>query len=717
VTNLRNKWLKTALGIAILAIVVTGCSVVGNAQTLPAVAEGKKLYSAECSSCHGEKGDRLPIAPLNSKEFLNSRGDATLMTVVSEGKGTMQAFSKERGGPWNADAIRSVLAYISSMSGRTSSSLLADEGRKAFQESCSRCHGAEGDRIPIAPLNARGFLEGRTDSELVKTISEGKGVMPAFSKELKDEQVRAVVSYLRYNVDMKVAGLAKAGRDLYMGNCLSCHGERGDRIPNISLSSVEYLEKLGDGALISSINDGKGVMPGFGRSKGGSFAPTDIAAILAYVKSWAGVNATSALAGPGVSGEGTDLFARNCAPCHGQNGENVAGVRLKSKEFLVAKTDPVIIQTISQGNAKGMPAWSKELGGPLSKEQIESIVKYLKSSAGSTAAAPETAAPKTGAPAAPSSGGALASSGGNPAAGKEIFMKNCTACHGETRDKVPTCKLHDKDFLKEKGDATLINSITNGKGPMPTWGKSKGGILSDEDIKNVVAFLKDAAGLKEGDTATATPPAASKDSGASGDAALAGKGKEVYTANCVGCHGPNRDLQANCKLHDKSWLAQKGDDGLFNAITKGKAGTIMPAWEGKISPDDIKAIVAYLKQAASGVASADPTGGSAPGAMTNVALVQEKAFPDVPLSGPAVEGKEIFQSTCAMCHGKDGLRIQQCPIGRKSWIQGNSPEGLFSRISQGKPNRGMPTWNKELGGTLAPDQIRAVMAYLGEVAQ
>src|SRR5947209_1596193 len=88
-----------ALGILLATLgVVAGCfaqsALKSTATPKNAVDEGHGLFQSECVTCHGDKGDRIPVAPLNSREFLDSRGDATLAAVIGEGKGVMPAWGK-----------------------------------------------------------------------------------------------------------------------------------------------------------------------------------------------------------------------------------------------------------------------------------------------------------------------------------------------------------------------------------------------------------------------------------------------------------------------------------------------------------------------------------------------------------------------------------------------------------------------------------------------
>lgn len=581
-----------ALGFAILSVI--GCTSVGGSAREAredTVALGRQIFVANCVVCHGEKGDRVPAAPLNVKEFLDMRGDVTLEYVIREGKGVMPAWGDARGGPLSRDQVRAVVAYLNASAGRNSPTILASSGLAVYRQQCERCHGERGDRIAAVPLNRKSFLDARTDVQITSVISNGKGQMPAFrtgvQNPLSDEQVQALVSYLRYNANSAAAEEVREGRDLYMANCLSCHGERGDRVPNVALKSPDFLSRLGDGKITSVISNGTGAMPGFGPTKGGTLQAAQIGTLLAYLKSSAGLPADAAIIGPERSGRGRDIYMANCAGCHGESGDKIPGANLRSREYLDARTDEALRRQISQGNARGMPAWGQAAGGPLSTTDIQSVIDYLRGVAEPTASgAPQRQVTPVVTPAVSASSAV--------SRGRELFARHCVICHGESRDRIPTAKLADSSWLQQRGDDALSQAVANGKGTMPSWGKEKGGPLTQDDIAAILTYLKNAA---SGNAAGAAGPV---DAGQPASINLnqeAARGKTLYEQNCLACHGDSRDKVAKAKLNDARWLAERGDEALAQSIANGKGA--MPAWGrskgGPLDDDGIAALLSFLK--------------------------------------------------------------------------------------------------------------------------
>ena len=92
---------------------------------------------------------------------------------------------------------------------------------------------------------------------------------------------------------------------------------------------------------------------------------------------------TCALASPVLAAEdGGDLFAQNCSACHQPKGEGVAGAfpPLAGNKFVVGDPKgPAYVVTHGRG---GMPNFS----GDLDDKQIATILSFVRSSWGNTAA-------------------------------------------------------------------------------------------------------------------------------------------------------------------------------------------------------------------------------------------------------------------------------------------------------------------------------------------
>ena len=74
-----------------------------------------------------------------------------------------------------------------------------------------------------------------------------------------------------------------------------------------------------------------------------------------------------------------------------------------------------------------------------------------------------------------------------------LFEKKCATCHGKDGEaKTMKAKfnharnLTDAQWQSEVSDERLFNSISNGKGKMPAWGKK----LSEAQINSLVVYVR-----------------------------------------------------------------------------------------------------------------------------------------------------------------------------------------------------------------------------------
>lgn len=78
--------------------------------------------------------------------------------------------------------------------------------------------------------------------------------------------------------------------------------------------------------------------------------------------------------GSGGKADGSQVFASNCVPCHGQTGTQMPGVALFDKKFI---GDKDVVAIVTNGTAKGMPSFK----GRLSDDEIHAVADWVKSSA------------------------------------------------------------------------------------------------------------------------------------------------------------------------------------------------------------------------------------------------------------------------------------------------------------------------------------------------
>jgi len=82
----------------------------------------------------------------------------------------------------------------------------------------------------------------------------------------------------------------------------------------------------------------------------------------------------SGLSGSSGSSSGRQVFARNCARCHGASGQGKNGPKLAGKSL----GQDAIEQTVSDGRPPKMPAFGKQL----SASEIKAVAAYVRSLGG-----------------------------------------------------------------------------------------------------------------------------------------------------------------------------------------------------------------------------------------------------------------------------------------------------------------------------------------------
>lgn len=177
---------------------------------------------------------------------------------------------------------------------------------------------------------------------------------------------------------------------------------------------------------------------------------------------------------------GKAAFGDNCAPCHGTGAAGAKGFpNLNDDDWLWGGKIEQIVQTIEFGARSGhakahegnMLAFGKD--GVLKPDEIVTVANYARSLSGLPTR-----------------------QGYDKAKGEKIFADNCAACHGadgKGNQELGAPNLTDKIWLYGSDEATVIETITNGRGGvMPSWASR----LDAPTIKALAVYVHSLGGGK-----------------------------------------------------------------------------------------------------------------------------------------------------------------------------------------------------------------------------
>jgi len=381
---------------------------------------GSELFTDHCSECH-DASELVASDPLILKNSLEL------------------GF----GFPSHSDIDIADLTESLSREERTSllNFLIAPDGRRLFVTNCRACHG-----------QSVGFV-GEED-ELRELISEG-GLhleMPPWQEKLSSSELDLVT---RYVLDSSIGG---EGQVVYDGNCARCHG---DIYPDVTTDFDETREIIATGGSHQT-------MPVWGDV----LTLEQLDALVNYT-----IDASSGA--PLVIGQ--QLYAENCANCHGdlgEGGENPALpgdiiAPISTAEYLKTRDDFTLTSIIGQGQPNfGMSPFGSAFGGPLDDDQIDSIVVYLRSWEDDPPVElpPEVTVDTV------------------DLSGFDIYAQICSQCHGITGGGGVGPSLRAEAFRGSNSSQQIFDTVSQGHSAtdMIAWGA----ILSSEQIQQLVNFIE-----------------------------------------------------------------------------------------------------------------------------------------------------------------------------------------------------------------------------------
>jgi cytochrome c oxidase cbb3-type subunit 3 len=172
-----------------------------------AVSAGAAAFKVNCTQCHGSGAAGSPGFPnLNDDEWLWGGAPEQIRQTIAHGirfvgdEATRLSEMPAFGSMLDAAQIRSVSAFVVSLSGQGGDGAETTAGRDVFAQNCAACHGDEGkgNRDLGAPdLTDAIWLYGASPAEIARQVrSPRHGVMPAWQERLGDVTVKELTVYV-----------------------------------------------------------------------------------------------------------------------------------------------------------------------------------------------------------------------------------------------------------------------------------------------------------------------------------------------------------------------------------------------------------------------------------------------------------------------------------------------------------------------------------------
>lgn len=218
-----------------------------------------------------------------------------------------------------------------------------------------------------------GYTKGYFGYSQREKVAEALAQAQAEKATLRDRIGESDMAAIQADPDLLNFALA-GGAAAFGDNCAPCHGrgaQGGYGYPNLrddswlwggSLEAIH--QTITHGIRADDPNTRASQMPAFGKL--GILKPDQVSDVTEYVLSLSG-NAGDTEA----AARGKELFAANCAACHGPDGKGnqaLGAPNLSDELWLYGGDKATIVETIANSRGGMMPAWSERLDPATIKE-------------------------------------------------------------------------------------------------------------------------------------------------------------------------------------------------------------------------------------------------------------------------------------------------------------------------------------------------------------
>jgi len=178
----------------------------------------------------------------------------------------------------------------------------------------------------------------------------------------------------------------------------------------------------------------------------------------------------------------SQLYAGNCAGCHGADGKSGAAIAMNNPVYLAIIDDASMRRVVAAGvPGTAMPPFATGAGGSLSDIQVDILIAGIRKA---------WSGPANGAADAPPY---ASTEPGNSNRGAELYSANCQSCHGPDGKGGRTAgSIVDASYLSLVSDQYLRTIIIAGRPdtPHPNWKQYPSGqSLNSNQVSDLVAWL------------------------------------------------------------------------------------------------------------------------------------------------------------------------------------------------------------------------------------
>ena len=572
---------------------------------------GARLFERnDCFACHRVEGRGRGNGPdLSGIGVKIVRADWHRQHLALQKRST-DATWWESYGPLEADEILAINTYLAQL---VRAPELAKAKATAYSKGCLGCHninGVGGDdgpdlsdagkkipaRLDFSNVGGPHNLAGWHKAHLLapaNITADSQMPQPA----LNEDELEAVTLYLlslrgaespmsRWPADRLEAArlgareFATDGESLFKAFCSACHGVDGMGARfGISLQAFpavahpEFLAVASDRFIRQTLLDGRPGrrMPAWGAKEGGLRAE-EVDEVIAYLRSrkpspplLEEVSATM----PDLA-LGARLYRRDCAICHGADGEGASGPALSNKVFLRTVEPGYIYHMLAEGREDtAMGSY-----GHYDALETASVIAYIKSWRSGKALS---------SPALPSERSARK--------GREVYAVQCSRCHGKRGEGNLASNLVNPALLAAASDGFMATAVRRGRCVPPPGSPPDVQVpeVTDQELADAIEYIRTRAArgahMPPGRTARGHAP----------------MGETLFSAMCTGCHGKNGQGGAAPELVNPAFLSAATDGYLQASIVRGRPSAGMPAFGAdnvgyrRLSAKEVDDIVRYIR--------------------------------------------------------------------------------------------------------------------------